>query len=181
MARGVKALAPSLRQCDLWTDAPGQRWEDFTHATDELVTVLEGDMEFEGQVHHPQPGEEMLILAGAVHSARYIGGTTARWLYGYRVAAEICVRLYPYHLFTRLSFQRCTTGQLGYVDIGVATVVLSSQFHQEVVALDKRPCAKLDRIDHRTGVGTPHFIQFCGRQLRVGRIGQEKDHVGGQT
>jgi quercetin dioxygenase-like cupin family protein len=31
----------------------GQRWEDFTHATDELVTVLEGDMEFEvqGQVH----------------------------------------------------------------------------------------------------------------------------------
>ncbi|MCY2986918.1 MAG: cupin domain-containing protein [Planctomycetota bacterium] len=30
--------------CDLWTDPPGQRWEDFTHATDELVTVLEGDM-----------------------------------------------------------------------------------------------------------------------------------------
>jgi len=33
--------------CELWTDPPGQRWEDFTHATDELVTVLEGDMEFE--------------------------------------------------------------------------------------------------------------------------------------
>jgi quercetin dioxygenase-like cupin family protein len=33
--------------CDLWNDPPGQRWEDFTHATDELVTVLEGDMEFE--------------------------------------------------------------------------------------------------------------------------------------
>ena len=33
-----------------------QRWEDFTHATDELVAVLEGDMEFEveGQGHHPQ-------------------------------------------------------------------------------------------------------------------------------
>ena len=59
-------------------------WEDFTHATDELVTVLEGDMEFEGQVHHPQPGEELLIPAGAVHSARNVGGTTARWLYGYR-------------------------------------------------------------------------------------------------
>ena len=71
--------------CDLWTDAPGQRWEDFTHATDELVTVLEGDMEFEveGEVHHPQPGEELLIPTGAVHSARNIGSTTARWLYGY--------------------------------------------------------------------------------------------------
>ena len=72
--------------CDLWTDPPGQRWEDFTHATDELVTVLEGDMEFEveGQVHHPQPGEELLIPASAVHSARNIGSSTARWLYGYR-------------------------------------------------------------------------------------------------
>ena len=30
--------------CDLWTDPPGQRWEDFTHATDEVVIVLEGDV-----------------------------------------------------------------------------------------------------------------------------------------
>ena len=29
---------------DLWTDPPGQRWEDFRHATDDLVTVLEGQM-----------------------------------------------------------------------------------------------------------------------------------------
>ena len=71
--------------CDLWTDPPGQCWEDFTHATDEVVIVLEGDMEFEveGQVCHPQPGEELLIPAGAVHSARNIGSTTTRWLYGY--------------------------------------------------------------------------------------------------
>ena len=74
--------------CDLWVDAPGQRWEDFTHATDEVVIVLEGEMEFEveGQVHHPEPGEELLIPAGAVHSARNIGNTTACWLYGYRGA-----------------------------------------------------------------------------------------------
>ena len=26
--------------CDLWTDPPGQRWEDFRHATDELVIIL---------------------------------------------------------------------------------------------------------------------------------------------
>ena len=71
--------------CDLWTDPPGQRWEDFTHATDEVVIVLEGEMELEveGQVHHPEPGEELLIPAGAVHSARNIGNTTASWLYGY--------------------------------------------------------------------------------------------------
>ena len=72
--------------CDLWTDPPGQTWEDFTHATDELVTVLEGEMEFEvgGKLHHPKPGEELLIPAGKVHSARNIGKSTARWLYGYR-------------------------------------------------------------------------------------------------
>jgi quercetin dioxygenase-like cupin family protein len=72
--------------CDLWIDRPGQRWEDFRHSKDELVTVLEGEMEFEvgGQVHHPRVGEELLIQAGAVHSARNVGNTTARWLYGYK-------------------------------------------------------------------------------------------------
>jgi quercetin dioxygenase-like cupin family protein len=51
-----------------------------------LVTVLEGQMEFEvaGVVHHPEVGEELLIPAGAVHSARNVGTTTARWLYGYK-------------------------------------------------------------------------------------------------
>jgi quercetin dioxygenase-like cupin family protein len=72
--------------CDLWIDSPGRRWEDFTHGTDELVVVMEGQMEFEigGRVCRPEIGEELLIPAGAVHSARNIGETTARWLYGYR-------------------------------------------------------------------------------------------------
>ena len=72
--------------CDLWTDPPGRRWEDFTHGTDELVVVLEGEMEFEicGRVCHPEVGEELLIPAGAVHSARNIGVSKARWLYGYK-------------------------------------------------------------------------------------------------
>lgn len=71
--------------CDLWIDPPGQRWEDFTHDTDEIVIVLEGGMEFEveGEVTHPTPGEELFIPAGALHSARNIGNSTARWLYGY--------------------------------------------------------------------------------------------------
>lgn len=85
-AKIAAAWASRGFSCALWTDPPGQRWENFTHATDELVTVLEGQMEFEvaGKVQHPQVGEELLISAGAVHSVRNIGKTTARWLYGYR-------------------------------------------------------------------------------------------------
>ena len=72
--------------CELWVDPPGQRWQDFTHRTDELVLVLEGAMEFEvgDRVVRPALGEELLIPAGAVHSARNVGTTTARWLYGYK-------------------------------------------------------------------------------------------------
>jgi mannose-6-phosphate isomerase-like protein (cupin superfamily) len=72
--------------CDLWTDAPGRCWEAFTHATDELVTVLEGQMEFEvaGKTCHPQVGEELLIPVGAIHSARNVGTITARWLYRHK-------------------------------------------------------------------------------------------------
>jgi len=71
--------------CELWVDPPGQRWEDFVHNTDELVLVLEGELEFEinGEISHPETGEELYIPAGAVHSVRNIGGLTARWLYGY--------------------------------------------------------------------------------------------------
>ena len=72
--------------CALWVDPPGQCWENFTHPTDELVMVLEGELEFEidGEVSHPATGEELFIPAGTVHSVRNIGGSTARWLYGYR-------------------------------------------------------------------------------------------------
>ncbi len=72
--------------CALWVDPPGQCWENFTHPTDELVMVLEGELEFEidGEVSHPGKGEELFIPAGTVHSVRNIGGSTARWLYGYR-------------------------------------------------------------------------------------------------
>jgi hypothetical protein len=70
--------------CDLWTDAPGQSWEDFRHPTDEVVTVLVGQMEFEiaGVVHHPEVGQELPV--DTIHSARNIGKTTGRWFYGYK-------------------------------------------------------------------------------------------------
>jgi len=82
VARNWKAEGFS---CDLWTDPPGQQWEDYIHSTDERVVVLEGTMEFEigGSIFHPAIGEELFIPAGVVHSVRNIGPTTARWLYGY--------------------------------------------------------------------------------------------------
>ena len=73
--------------CDVWVDPPGQCWDDFTHATDELVKVLEGAVELvEGEIRRPAIGEEILVPAGALHSVRNIGGSAARWLYGYQRA-----------------------------------------------------------------------------------------------
>src|SRR5262245_1893124 len=71
--------------CGLWTDPPGQCWEDFIHDTDEVVMVVDGSVEFEigGNIYHPKPGQELLIPAGVSHSVRNFGSTTAHWLYGY--------------------------------------------------------------------------------------------------
>jgi len=71
--------------CDLWIDPPGQRWENFVHASDERVIVLEGriEMEIDGDVTNPKVGSLVRIPAGARHSVRNIGPVIARWLYGY--------------------------------------------------------------------------------------------------
>jgi len=68
-------------------DRPARAAMGGFHACDRrMVVVLEGEMEFEvaGQVCHPAIGDELLIPAGAIHSARNLGATTARWLYGYK-------------------------------------------------------------------------------------------------
>jgi mannose-6-phosphate isomerase-like protein (cupin superfamily) len=72
--------------CDVWTDPPGQTWEDYTHGVDELVMLLDGDVEFEinGRIIQPAVGEELAIPAGVVHSVRNKGRVTSRWLYGYK-------------------------------------------------------------------------------------------------
>jgi mannose-6-phosphate isomerase-like protein (cupin superfamily) len=77
--------------CDVWTDPPGQTWEDYTHAVDELVMVLEGEVEFEigGNVIRPTVGEEICIPAGVLHSVRNMGKTTSRWLYGYKETTPV--------------------------------------------------------------------------------------------
>lgn len=72
--------------CGLWVDPPGQVWEDYVHGTDELVMVLEGELELEmsGKTFRPTIGEEVFIPAHVTHSVRNVGGTTAKWLYGYK-------------------------------------------------------------------------------------------------
>jgi len=72
--------------CGLWVDPPGRVWEDFVHDTDELVLLLEGEQEFEmnGETYRLRVGDELLIPAGARHTARNVGSTTSKWLYGYK-------------------------------------------------------------------------------------------------
>jgi quercetin dioxygenase-like cupin family protein len=72
--------------CTVWTDPPGQVWANFVHETDELVTLVEGEIElsFQGQTLWPRIGEEVFIPAGAPHTVRNIGATTNRWCFGYK-------------------------------------------------------------------------------------------------
>ncbi len=72
--------------CDLWVDPPGQVWENFVHETDELLMIVEGKLEVEmrEKLLFPDTGEEVFIPAHTRHSVRNVGGTTARWLYGYK-------------------------------------------------------------------------------------------------
>ncbi|HWP58261.1 MAG TPA: cupin domain-containing protein [Candidatus Acidoferrales bacterium] len=74
----------------LWVDPPGRVWAGFVHDTDELVMLLEGEEEFEieGRRYRLKAGEELLIPAGAVHTARNVGTTTSKWLYGYSSRAR---------------------------------------------------------------------------------------------
>ena len=85
-----ESLAERWRQrsfsCDLWVDPPGQRWENYVHDVDEVVYVMEGTLEFEigDKKQILKPGDEISIPSGTNHSVRNIGGTVARWYYGYK-------------------------------------------------------------------------------------------------
>jgi len=71
--------------CQLWVDPPGQAWNDFVHGTRELVTVLEGQLEFSvgGATLVLEPGDELSIPRDALHSVKNIHSRTSRWLFGY--------------------------------------------------------------------------------------------------
>lgn len=70
----------------VWVDPPWQVWEDYTHLTDELFMVVEGDVELEmkGRKLRLKSGEEILIPKNVLHSVRNLGKTQSRWLYGYK-------------------------------------------------------------------------------------------------
>jgi len=71
--------------CDLFTDPPGREWIDFVHASNELVTVVDGRlrMAINGETLIAEPGDEVFIPKGACHSVKNICNTVTRWLYGY--------------------------------------------------------------------------------------------------
>lgn len=72
---------------EIWSDPPGQVWSGFVHEADELVMLLEGEIEFSfgGKTYQPRIGEELLIPAGARHTAVNVGSTRNRWCFGYRL------------------------------------------------------------------------------------------------
>lgn len=72
--------------CDIWTDPPGQVWQDYVHAVDELLMLIDGAIElrFGGRVLHPAVGEEIFIPAHAPHTVINTGTTVNHWFYGYR-------------------------------------------------------------------------------------------------
>jgi mannose-6-phosphate isomerase-like protein (cupin superfamily) len=71
--------------CDVFVDPPGREWNDFVHARNELVTVAEGRLEVKvaGSRFVADPGDEVFIPKGALHSVKNVHATTTRWLYGY--------------------------------------------------------------------------------------------------
>jgi len=71
---------------EIWTDPPGQVWQDYEHGVDELLMLIDGEIEVQlgGKVLRPAIGEEIFIPANEPHTVINIGGTTNHWLYGYK-------------------------------------------------------------------------------------------------
>jgi quercetin dioxygenase-like cupin family protein len=71
--------------CGIFVDPPGREWNDFVHATNERVTVVEGTlrMTIDGIEMVAEPGDEVFIPKGVYHSVTNIDQGTTTWLYGY--------------------------------------------------------------------------------------------------
>ena len=71
--------------CNQFVDSPGQDWSNFTHETDELVVVAEGQLELiigSEKIEMP-PGDEVFIPAKALHSVVNTHDGVTCWLFGY--------------------------------------------------------------------------------------------------
>lgn len=71
--------------CHDFHDQPGQQWNDFTHATNELVTVVEGRLRLivDGRATELGPGDQAFIARHASHSVHNIHHGPTHWLFGY--------------------------------------------------------------------------------------------------
>lgn len=71
--------------CRLFVDGPGQEWNGFVHVTNELVTVVEGELlcTVGGEGYKLGVGDELFIPRQAVHSVKNVHRGTTRWLFGY--------------------------------------------------------------------------------------------------
>jgi quercetin dioxygenase-like cupin family protein len=71
--------------CDMFTDPPGREWNDFIHAANELVTIMEGKLKITigGEEITVEPGDEVFIPKGIRHSVKNVSASTTHWLYGY--------------------------------------------------------------------------------------------------
>jgi mannose-6-phosphate isomerase-like protein (cupin superfamily) len=71
--------------CDLFVDPPGRSWRDFVHRTNELVAVAEGRLEVTvgNRTFLIEPGDEVFIPRGALHSVSNVHSGSTRWLFGY--------------------------------------------------------------------------------------------------
>ena len=71
--------------CDVFTDPPGREWNDFVHATNELVTVIVGKLRLTIGAEEilAEPGDEVFIPKGVRHSVKNVFASTTHWLYGY--------------------------------------------------------------------------------------------------
>ena len=72
--------------CGIWTDPPGQVWQDYVHEVDELLMLIDGEIEVRmgGKVLRPAIGEEIFIPANVTHTVINTGAETNHWFYGYR-------------------------------------------------------------------------------------------------
>ena len=71
--------------CDIFIDPPGREWNNFVHNTNELVTVMEGELKLKIGIEEMTagPGDEVFIPKGTCHSVKNIHDGMTRWLYGY--------------------------------------------------------------------------------------------------
>lgn len=83
------AIAANWRKrgysCDVFVDPPGRHWKDFVHSSNELLAVAEGRLEVTivGESFVAEPGDEVFIPRGALHSVRNIDAGVTHWLFGY--------------------------------------------------------------------------------------------------